>query len=150
MKILRLIGAIAALLSGVIHGWEWLFNGYGDPSLVSPVIGTAFLVNFVAGVVIAILLLALRIPDRQRSSDSQPTSALLAWRNWLPMLLLFGLGVVTLGSFVATTTVGMFGDHETWTGALVWIAAVAEAVAIVVPLIYGPRAVRSLRSSAAG
>jgi uncharacterized protein YaaW (UPF0174 family) len=72
---------------------------------------------------------------------------LLAWRHWLPMLLLFGLGVLTLASFVATTTVGMFGDHETWTGFLVWLAAIAEAVAIVVPVIYWLAMFRVLRSS---
>lgn len=119
MTTLRVIGALAALVTAAVHAWEWFFNGYGDPALVSPFVGTAFLVNAVAGVVIAVLL--------------------LRWRHWLPLFLLFGLGVTTLGGFVTAATVGLFGVHETWTGFAVWAAAVAEVVAIVVPLLYWAR-----------
>lgn len=115
MTALRIIGAIAAVVTAVVHAWEWAFNGYGNPEFVSPVVGTAFLVNAVAGVVIAILL--------------------LVWHHWVPMFLLFGLGVSTLGGFVISATVGLFGVHEQWRGGMVWAAAASEVVAIVVPLI---------------
>lgn len=116
MRTLQVVGAVAALVTAAVHAWEWFFNGYGDPTLVSPVVGTAFLINAVAGVVIAVLL--------------------LTWRHWLPMFLLFGLGVTTLGGFLTAATVGLFGVHETFRGFAIWAALVAEVVAIVVPLLY--------------
>lgn len=130
MRTLKVIGALAALVTAAVHAWEWFFNGYGDPSEVSPVVGTAFLVNAVAGVVIAILL--------------------LVWRHWLPMFLLLGLGALTFGGFVTAATVGLFGVHETWTGLPVWAAAVAEVVAIVVPFVYWALASRTVERPGGG
>jgi hypothetical protein len=75
------------------------------------VIGPAFMVNAVAGVVIAVLL--------------------VSWRSWVPGFLAAGFGVCTLGAFVVASTVGLFGVHEHWVGWSVWTAAVAEVVAIV-------------------
>lgn len=122
MQALRIIGALAAIVTALVHGWEWAFNGYGDPDLVSPVIGTAFLVNTVAGIVIAILL--------------------FTWRGWIPWFLLFGLGASTLGAFIISSTVGLFGVREQWRSGPVWIAAIAEAVAIVVPIVVWLRSSR--------
>jgi hypothetical protein len=79
------------------------------------VVGPAFLVNVIAGVVIAGLL--------------------VAWKHWLAPLLAAGFGASTLGAFtIATTSVGLFGTHEKWQGPYVWTAAVAETVAIVTGL----------------
>ena len=70
---------------------------------------TLFLLNAVAGVVIAVLL--------------------VAWKHWIPFFLVLGLGACTLGAFTISATVGLFGLHEHWVGNLVWTAAIAEAVA---------------------
>src|SRR5699024_5582499 len=110
---LRALGAIVALISALVHFSEWKFNGYNELHVVGP----AFLVNAIAGIVIAVLL--------------------MTWRYWVPLFLLFGFGVATLGAFVISSTVGLFGVHEQWVGLPVWAAAIAEAVAIVLgPVIW--------------
>jgi hypothetical protein len=68
------------------------------------------LVNVLAGLVIAILL--------------------LTWRHWVPLFLSAGFGLATLGAFVISATVGLYGVHERWTGVWVWTALVAEVVAV--------------------
>jgi hypothetical protein len=104
---LRAIGALAALVSAAVHLYLW-FDGYAELSVVGP----AFMLNAIGGVVIAALL--------------------LFWRHWIPLFLLFGFGVLTLGAFITAATVGLFGVHEQWVGWQVWTAAIAEVVAIVV------------------
>jgi hypothetical protein len=111
---LRAIGALAALVSAGVHLYLW-FDGYSDLNVVGP----AFLLNAVGGVVIAALL--------------------LFWRHWIPLFLLFGFGVLTLGAFITSTTVGLFGVHEQWVGWQVWAAAIAEAVAILVAPVAAAR-----------
>jgi hypothetical protein len=74
------------------------------------VLGPAFLVNVVAGVVIAVLL--------------------VRWHHWLPGVLSACFGMATLGAFTLATTVGLFGTHEHWTGFYVWGAAIAEVTAV--------------------
>lgn len=108
---LRVIGAVAALVSAAVHFWELVFNGYNTLAVVGP----AFIVNVVAGVVIAVLL--------------------LVWHHWAPFFLLLGFGVLTLAGFVVSATVGLFGVHEQWSGFPIWAAAVSEAVAIVLGLV---------------
>ncbi len=50
-------------------------------------------------------------------------------------MLAAGFGLSTLGAFtIATTSLGLFGDHEKWQGNYVWVAAAAELVALVVGL----------------
>ncbi|MGH3425781.1 MAG: hypothetical protein ACRDO8_13690 [Nocardioidaceae bacterium] len=102
----RLVAAVAVLVSAVVHLRLWL-DGFRDLDVVGP----AFMLNAVAGIVI--------------------TALLLLWRHWLTLLLALGFGVATLGAFVISTTVGLFGVHEHWVGFYVWAAAVSEAVAIV-------------------
>jgi hypothetical protein len=107
---IRLIAAVAALVSAAVHLGMW-FNGVRD----EPGIGPLFLLNAVAGVVIAVLL--------------------VTWKHWVPFFLVLGLGASTLGAFTISATVGLFGLHEHWTGNLVWTATVAEVVAIVTGLV---------------
>jgi len=104
--LMRVLGAVAVLVSAAVHLWLWfeVFRGLS-------VIGPAFMVNAVAGAVIAVLL--------------------VTWRSWVPGLLAAGFGICTLGAFVVASTVGLFGVHEHWVGWPVWTAAVAEVVAIV-------------------
>jgi hypothetical protein len=102
----RLIAAAAVLVSAYVHLHLWL-----DGMRHLTVVGPAFMVNTVAGVVIAGLL--------------------VTWKSWVAPLLAAGFGLSTLGAFtIATTGLGLFGDHEKWQGPYVWVAAVTEAVAI--------------------
>ena len=73
----RIVTALAALVSAVVHGYLWV-DGYRDIDVIGP----AFLVNAVAGAVIAVLL--------------------LVWRHWVPAFLVTGFGASTLGAFVVS------------------------------------------------
>jgi hypothetical protein len=110
-KTVRIVAAVAVLVSAYVHLYEWL-NGFRHVHVIGPL----FLVNIVAGVVIAVLL--------------------FTWQHWLAPFLAFGFGASTLGGFaIATTSSGLFGDHEKWQGSYVWIAAVSEAVTIIAGLL---------------
>lgn len=86
MRILVILGLLG---SAWIHYDLWQFQDFSDISVVGPL----FLVNVVAGVVIAI--------------------AVLAWRHWLPALLAVGFGAVTLAAFLLSLRQGGFlGVHE--------------------------------------
>ena len=102
----RIVAAVASVVSAYIHFDLWRSSAAGVG-----IVDAAFLVNAVAGVVIAVLL--------------------LAWRSWVPALLVAGFGLSTLGALVLSATVGLFGYHESWEGPYVWISAVAEVVCIV-------------------
>ena len=102
----RIVTAVAALVSAYVHLVLWL-DGMRDVDVVGP----AFLFNAVAGLVIAVLL--------------------LTWRHWAPGFLAAGFGASTLGAFVLSTTVGLFGVNEQWTGGYVWAAAISEVVCVV-------------------
>ncbi len=119
---MRIVGAAAVLVSAAVHLYLWI-NGFRDLSIIGP----AFLLNAVGGAVIAVLL--------------------VTWRSWVPALLTAGFGVSTLGAFILSSTVGLFGLHEHWVGWPVWTAAVAEVVAIVVGALL---LVRDLPASSAG
>jgi hypothetical protein len=106
---LRQVGAVAVLASVAIHGWLWL-DGMRDVHVIGP----AFLVNVVSGVVIAVLL--------------------VGWQHWLPGALTACFGVATLGAFTLASTIGLFGTHERWAGFYVFGAAVSELVAVLVGL----------------
>ncbi len=106
----RLIVAAAVLVSAYVHLWEWLNGGNSGYRHVH-VIGPLFIVNVVAGVIIAVLL--------------------VSWRHWLAPFLALGFGASTLGGFAISAQWGLFGDHEKWQGPYIWTAAVSEAVAIV-------------------
>ena len=104
---LRAIVALCVVVSGVLHYKLWL-----DGERNIDVVGPAFLVNAVAGVVIGVLL--------------------LVWRHWVPLFLAFGFGLVTLAAFVvATTPLGLFGARAQWSGWAEWTCAITEAVAVV-------------------
>ncbi|WP_432478657.1 hypothetical protein [Nocardioides sp. GXQ0305] len=107
--VLRALAAVAVLVSAAMHLYLWV-EGYRDLEVIGP----AFLLNAVGGAVIAVLV--------------------LVWRHWLPALLTLGFGASTLGAFVVSTTVGLFGVQEQWRGWEVWTAAISEAAAIVLGL----------------
>ena len=101
-------GAAAAgvLVSGLAHLWLW-FDGFRVIAWIGPL----FMLNAVAGVVIAVLL--------------------VAWRSWVPALLGAGFGASTLGAFLLSTTVGLFGMQEVFFGTPQMICLVSEVVAVV-------------------
>ena len=107
---MRMLAAAGVLVSAAVHLWLW-FDGYRDIEVIGP----AFMLNAVAGVVIAGLL--------------------LAWRHWIPLFLAVGFGASTLGAFVVSATVGLFGVQESWTGGAVLTAAASEVVAILAGLV---------------
>lgn len=102
----RGITAVAVAVSAVVHLQLWM-DGMRDVDVIGP----AFLLNGVGGLVIAV--------------------AVLAWRHWLPLLAAAGFGAATLGAYLMSRTVGLFGVLETrWTTEAV-VSAVVEVLAIV-------------------
>lgn len=110
LVVIRALTSASVMLSGVVHLELW---AQGMSAL--DVVGPAFLVNAVAGLVLGV--------------------ALMLWEHWLPLLLAAGFGAATLGAFVLSTTVGFFGVQEQWRGSAVWLSAVSEALAIVLGLV---------------
>jgi hypothetical protein len=106
---LRVLAAAAVLVSAAVHLKVWV-DGYRDLDVIGP----AFMVNVVAGVVIAVLL--------------------VTWRHWIPLLLAAGFGAATLAAFITAATVGLFGVHEIWVSTTGITAGVAEIVALVAAL----------------
>lgn len=117
---MRLLAAAVALVSGAVHLKLW-FDGTRDLDVIGP----AFMVNAISGLVIAVLL--------------------LAWRHWVPLFLAVGFGLSTLGAFIISATVGLFDVHASWSGFYTWAAFVSELVLIVAALL-AARAEGYLRS----
>jgi hypothetical protein len=105
----RLIAAAAVLVSAYVHLHLWL-DGFRHEHVIGPL----FMVNVVAGVVIAALLVTSR--------------------SWPAPFLAFGFGASTLGGFVIAAQWGLFGAHEKWQGPYVWTATAAELIAILTGL----------------
>ncbi|MFD6175945.1 MULTISPECIES: hypothetical protein [unclassified Isoptericola] len=102
----RVAAAVAALVSAVVHVLLYV-DGYDTIAVVGPL----FLLNAVAGVVLAVLL--------------------VVWRHWLPLVGGIGFGGLTLLAFVLSTTVGFYGVNETFAGTNELLAAASEVVAVV-------------------
>lgn len=106
---LRLAAAVGVLVSGLVHLWLW-FEGFSEIRWIGPL----FMLNAVAGVVIAVLL--------------------LLWRSWVPPLLAVGFGGSTLVAFLISATVGLLGVHEIFSGTWQIVAGVADVLAVVAGL----------------
>jgi hypothetical protein len=106
---IRALGAAAALVSAAVHLYLW-FDGVKDQGTV----GALFVVNVVAGVAIAAML--------------------VFWRSWVPLLLLVGFGAATFGAFLISVNASLFGIHTDWSW-YAWLAAVSEIVAVVAGLV---------------
>jgi hypothetical protein len=105
----RYVAALAVLFSVWIHLSLWL---HGVRSV--HVIGPAFMLNVVGGLVITVLL--------------------LRWRHPGAGVLAACFGAATLGAFTLASTIGLFGDHPAWEGFYVFGAAISELVAILAGL----------------
>lgn len=110
---MRMIGAAAAVVSAVVHLYLW-FDGVKDQGTV----GALFVVNVVAGLVIAVLL--------------------LRWQHWLPLFLLAGFGASTLLAFLIAVNGSLFGISTSWSW-YAWVAAISEIVAVVVAVVAASR-----------
>jgi hypothetical protein len=104
--IVRGLTAAGVLMSADVH-LALYFGGFGTV----PTIGTLFLVNAVAGLVIG--------------------AGILVWRHWLAAFFAFGFNAVTLAAFYLSVAVGLFGFRETAGGTQQVIAEVAEIVGLV-------------------
>lgn len=89
-------------------------------------VGPLFLLNGVAGVVIAL--------------------AVLFWQHWLLALAAFGFGAATLVSYFLATTVGFFGVHDRFTSQFEYWGVVTEVLCVVSGLILLVRDLRSRRA----
>jgi len=116
------------MLSAVVHLDLWA-TGMRSVDVVGP----AFLLNGIGGIVLGVLV--------------------LVWRHWLPLLGAIGFGAATLGAFVlATTPTGLFEVHSRWSGIPEWLAAISETGAIalgIVTIVVERRPARAELSAAA-
>ena len=106
--IMRFLSALVLLATGLIHLYL-VFNGIGG------VLGVAFVLNGVAGVVLAVGMLLLR-------------GRLLQLTTVLSLLFL----IATLVALILALTVSLFGITESWDRPLVPQAVIVEAIGIVV------------------
>lgn len=118
---MRWMAAAGVLLSGLVHLWLW-FDGFRDIAWIGPL----FMLNAVAGVLIAVLV--------------------VWWRSWFSAFLAAGFGASTLGAFLLSATVGLFGVQEVLVGTWQVVAGVAEIVAVLAGVAV---MVQELRSSSA-
>ena len=85
----RIVTAVAALVSAAVHLILW-FDGYRDIDVIGP----AFLLNAVAGTVIAVLL--------------------LRWRHWVPAFLVTGFGEESIEAAGFLEIVGEGAEARGW------------------------------------
>ncbi|SDP68386.1 hypothetical protein SAMN04487905_10780 [Actinopolyspora xinjiangensis] len=108
-EVLRVLVATGLLLSAVVHLELWA-QGVREVAVIGPL----FLLNAVAGLVLAMVL--------------------LGWKHWLPVLGAVAFGVLTLAAFFVAVTIGLFGSEEVATGVPQLLAGVAEAVVVLAAL----------------
>lgn len=106
--VMRILSALALLAAGVIHLYL-VFTGVGG------ILGVLFVLNGVAGVVLAIAVLVLH-------------GRLLQVATVLSLLFL----VATLLALILALTVGLFGITETWDFTLVPETVIVESIGIVI------------------
>ena len=107
---MRWLAAVGVLVSGLAHFYLW-----ADGFRVIAWIGPLFMLNAVAAVLIAVLV--------------------VWWRSWVTAALAVGFGAATLAAFLLSTTVGLLGLHEIFFGTWQMVAGVAEIVAVVAGLV---------------
>lgn len=119
---LRILSAILLLAIGGIHLFL-VFDGVGG------VLGVLFILNAVAGIVLAIGILALR-------------------RRLLRAVVILSLlfAIASLLALVLALTVGLFGITETWTFTLVPETVIVDSIAVVVLAITSVIALRAAQT----
>jgi hypothetical protein len=116
--VLRMVGAIAVLVVGAVHLYEYLAAGYSSVSVIGPL----FLLNFVGATVIGLGLLVPAVPVRRVR----------------PLLALGGVGLAAT-SFVfliVSEQRPLFGFQEDGYRAAILLALAAEAAAVIALAAY--------------
>jgi hypothetical protein len=108
LRVMRIISGIVLLVIGGIHLFL-VFDGVGGT------LGVLFILNAIAGIVLAIGMFAAR-------------GRLLGLVSILGLLF----GVASLLALVLALTVGLFGITEVWTFTLVPETVIADAIGVVV------------------
>jgi hypothetical protein len=122
--VLRILSAVLLLATGGIHLYL-VFNGVGG------ILGVAFVLNAVAGLVLAIAMVVLH-------------GRLLQIATVLSLLFL----IATLGALLLALTVGLFGITETWDFTLVPETVIVESLGVVVLAITTVMVLRMPRPAA--
>jgi len=114
----RYLGALAVLATGIAHIEQYSVDNYSTV----PTIGTLFLLNFVAAIVIAVGLIApLR---RVTGRYTEAVRAVLAVCG-------IGLGVLSLAALFVSESSGLFGFVEHGYRMAIVVAIAVEVAAIV-------------------
>jgi hypothetical protein len=117
-RALRYLGALAVLATGVAHIEQYAVDDYSTV----PTIGTLFLLNFIAAVVIAVGLIA---PLRQLTGGyTDVVRAVLAVAG-------IGLAVLSLAALFISESSGLFGFVEHGYRMAIVVAIAAEVAATV-------------------
>ena len=114
----RYLGALAVLATGVAHIEQYAVDNYSTV----PTIGTLFLLNFIAAVVLAVGLVVPLGRIAGRYADA--VRAVIA-------VAAIGLGVLSLVALFVSETSGLFGFVEHGYRMAIVSAIVAEAAAVV-------------------
>ena len=120
---LRYLGAVAVLVTGVAHIEQYTVDNYSTV----PTIGTLFLLNFIAAVVIAVGLVAPLRRLTGRYTDA--VRAVFALGG-------IGLGVLSLAALFISESSGLFGFVEHGYRMAIVVAIVAEVAATVLLLAF--------------
>lgn len=121
LRVLRILSAIVLLVIAGIHIFL-LFDGVGG------LLGVLFVLNGIAGIVLAIGMLALR-------------GRFLAIATVLSLLFV----IASLAALLLALTVGLFGITESWNFTLVPETVIVEAIGVVVLAVTTAAALRSPR-----
>jgi hypothetical protein len=114
----RYLGALAVLATGIAHIEQYSVDNYSTV----PTIGTLFLLNFVAAIVIAVGLIApLR---RVTGRYTEAVRAVLAVGG-------IGLGVLSLAALFVSESSGLFGFVEHGYRMAIVVAIAVEVAAII-------------------
>lgn len=124
--VLRILSALFLLATGGIH---LFLRFYG----VGGILGVAFVLNAVAGLVLAIVMVTLR-------------GRLLQLATILSLLFM----IATLGALVLALTVGLFGITQTWDFTLVPETVIVESIGTVVLAVTTVAVLRAPRVAAEG
>lgn len=111
---LRVLVALAVIVSGAVHLWLVASQGYGGGT--GNWLATAFWLQGVGGIVLGLLV--------------------LVWRSPLPLLGAVAFGAATLAGFLLAVYLpdGLLGVRSAWSGWPELVSAATEALAVVLGL----------------
>jgi hypothetical protein len=119
----RYLGAVAVLAIGIDHIGQYAVDNYSTV----PTIGTLFLLNFIASVIVTIGLIAPLDPIARQYSDA--VRALFAIGG-------IALGVLSLAGLFVSETTGLFGFVEHGYRMAIVVAIVVEVAAALLLAVF--------------